>query len=134
VKDAFGFQWFLATHIRDVALPLPLRRLDFVTIRSANLERARRFYVDTLQFPVLDERKGEYFRIAIAGVSLCVDFDAGFAGQQPNQIGIAVSHLGFTREGLRSRGIKFTEGRRENETWLAVKDPDGHEILFLEEK
>ncbi len=134
MKDAFGFQWFLATHLRDIALPLPIRRLDFFTIRTANLERARRFYVDALQFPVLDEKKGEYFRIAIAGVPVCVDFDAGFGGQQANQIGVAVSHLGVTREALRGRGIKFAEGRRENETWLAVKDPDGHEILFLEEK
>lgn len=134
VKDAFGFQWFLATHVKDITLPLPIRRLDFFTLRTANLERARRFYVDVLQFPVLDEKKGKYLRIAIAGVPVCVDFDAGFAGQQPNQIGIAVSHLGITREALRGRGLKFTEGRRENETWLAIKDPDGHEIILIEEK
>ncbi|HTM89732.1 MAG TPA: VOC family protein [Terriglobales bacterium] len=134
VKDAFGFQWFLATHVRDITLPLPIRRLDFFTIRTANLERARRFYVDTLQFPVLDEKKGEYFRIAIAGVPVCVDFDPAFAGQQPNQIGVTVTHLGMAREGLRARKIRFTEGQRANETWLSVKDPDGHEILFIEEK
>jgi hypothetical protein len=90
--------------------------------------------VDTLQFPVLDEKKGEYFRIAIAGVPVCVDFDPAFAGQQPNQIGVTVTHLGMAREGLRARKIRFTEGQRANETWLSVKDPDGHEILFIEEK
>jgi PhnB protein len=134
VKDAFGFTWFLATHLRDIVLPLPIRGLNFFTIRTANLERARRFYVETLRFPVLDEKKGEYFRIAIAGVPVCVDSDAAFAGQQGNQIGITVTHLEVTREGLRARGIKFTEGQREDETWVAIKDPDGHEIIFIEEK
>jgi uncharacterized glyoxalase superfamily protein PhnB len=134
VKDATGFTWFITTHLRDIALPLPIRRLDFFTVRSANLERARRFYVDTLQFPVLDEKRGEYFRIAVAGVPVCVDFDAGFAGQQSNQIGITVGHLGFTREGLRARGIAFTEGQRADETWVAIKDPDGHEIIFIQDK
>ncbi len=134
VKDAFGFIWFITTHLRDIVLPLPIRRLDFFTIRTANLERARRFYVETLQFPVLDENKGEYFRIAVAGVPVCVDFDAAFSGQQTNQIGVTVTHLGMTREGLRSREIRFTEGQRANESWLSVKDPDGHEILFIEEK
>ena len=134
VRDPLGFTWFLATHIRDINFPLPIRGLDFFTIRTANLERARRFYVDTLQFPVRDEKKGEYFRMEIAGVLVCVDYDAGFAGQQANQIGVTVSHLGVTREGLRTRGIKFTEGQRTDETWVAIKDPDGHEIIFIQEK
>lgn len=134
VKDPTGFTWFITTHLRDIVLPLPIRRLDFFTIRTAHLERARRFYVETLQFPVLDENKGEYFRIAIAGVPVCVDFDAAFTGQQTNQIGVTVTHLGMTREGLRAREIRFTEGQRANESWLSVKDPDGHEILFIEEK
>lgn len=134
VKDPLGFIWFLATHIRDVALPLPIRKLDFFTFHTANLERARRFYVDMLQFPVLDEKKGEYFRMEVAGVPVCLDYDAGFSGQQPNQVGIAVSHLGLTREGLRGRGIKFTEGERAEQTWVTIKDPDGHEIIFIQEE
>lgn len=134
VKDPTGFTWYICTHLRDMPFPLPIRRLDFFTIRTGNLERARRFYVETMHFPVLDEHKGEYFRIALAGVPVCVDFDAGFTAQQPNQIGVVVSDLGFTREALRGRGLKFTEGRRANETWVAIKDPDGHEIIFIQEK
>lgn len=134
VKDPAGFTWFITTHLHDVVVPLAIQRLDFFTIRTGNLERARRFYVDTMQFPVLDENKGEYFRIAVAGVPVCVDFDAGFAGPQTNQIGVVVSHLGATRENLRARGLAFTEGRRADETWVAIKDPDGHEIIFIEEK
>ena len=134
VMDSFGFTWYITTHIRDFVLPLPLSRLDFFTIRTANLERARRFYVDTLRFPVLDEKQGEYFRVTIAGVPLCVDLEAGARGQQPNQIGVTVSHMGFTREGLRARGLQFTEGRRADQSWVTVRDPDGNEIIFLEEK
>ena len=132
--DPTGFTWFLATHVRDIALPLPIRRVEFFTLRTANLERARRFYVESLQLPVLDEKKGDYFRISVAGVPVCVDFDAAFEGRQSNQIGVAVSHLGVTREALRGRGIRFTEGRRDKEAWLSVKDPDGHEIIFMEDR
>ena len=90
--------------------------------------------MDTLRFPVLDEKQGEYFRVTIAGVPLCVDLEAGARGQQPNQIGVTVSHMGFTREGLRARGLQFTEGRRADQSWVTVRDPDGNEIIFLEEK
>jgi uncharacterized glyoxalase superfamily protein PhnB/catechol 2,3-dioxygenase-like lactoylglutathione lyase family enzyme len=134
VKDPTGFTWFITTHLHDVVVPLPIQRLDFFTIRTGDLERARRFYVETMQFPVLDENKGEYFRVAVAGVPLCVDFDAGFAGRATNQIGVVVSHLGATRENLRARGLAVSEGRRADQTWVAVKDPDGHEIIFIEEK
>jgi catechol 2,3-dioxygenase-like lactoylglutathione lyase family enzyme len=111
--------------------PLSLRRLQFFTIRTRNLPAARRFYVDLLGLDVVSEKPGEYVQVSIAGVPLCVDVTSDDSPQQPNQIGIEVDSLERTMEALRTRGITVATGSARSEHWASVKDPDGHEILFI---
>ena len=112
---------------------LPIRRLQFFTIRTKNLETARRFYVDDLGFPIMNEKAGEYFQVAIAGVPLCVDLSTGNAPTQANQIGIEVTDLDTTIAMLRKKGFVVREGARVEgaERWVAINDPDGHELIFI---
>ncbi len=112
--------------MRDIVV----QRFRFFTIRTRDLDKARQFHVELLRFPILDERNGEFFQVSIAGVPVCVDLDADFAGQA-SQIGIAVADLDGTRGALRERGLAISEGRSAKETWVAVKDPDGHEVVFI---
>jgi catechol 2,3-dioxygenase-like lactoylglutathione lyase family enzyme len=112
---------------------LPIRRLQFFTIRTRNLAAARQFYVDLLGFPVMNEKAGEYFQVEIAGVPLCVDLDTTGSLHQSNQMGIEVTDLGATREILRQKGLVVTEGSRpeSREGWVSIEDPDGHQLIFI---
>ena len=110
---------------------LPIRRLQFFTIRTRNLAAARRFYVDLLGLDVVSEEPGEYVQVSIAGVPVCVDATADDTARQPNQIGIEVDNLERTIEALRTCGLTVATGSARGERWASVKDPDGHEILFI---
>jgi catechol 2,3-dioxygenase-like lactoylglutathione lyase family enzyme len=105
-------------------------RLQFFTIHTRNLDTARQFYVEVLGFPIVEERRGEFFQVSIAGVPVCVDLDTSFTGA-PNQIGITVSNLESTIAALRERRLVISEGRSTKAGWAAVKDPDGHELIFI---
>jgi catechol 2,3-dioxygenase-like lactoylglutathione lyase family enzyme len=107
-----------------------VQRLQFFTIHTRDLGKARQFYVEVLGFPIVEEREGEFFQVSIAGVPVCVDLDTSFTGQ-PNQIGITVGDLESTMAALRKLGLAIAEGRSTKETWAAVKDPDGHEVIFI---
>jgi len=110
---------------------IPTVRLQFFTIRTHNLTAARHFYVDLLGFDVVSEKPGEYIQVAIAGVPVCVDVAPESTPQQPNQIGIEVADLQQTLQYLYERGLSVATGSAANERWASVKDPDGHEILFI---
>ncbi len=51
---------------------LAIRRFDFVTIYSRDLEASKKFYVGLLEFQVLREVRNEFFQIDVAGVPICV--------------------------------------------------------------
>ena len=110
---------------------LPVARLQFFTIRTHDLPAARRFYVDRLGFDIISEKAGEYIQVEIAGVPVCVDSEAPGNPQQRNQIGIEVSDLQQTIEYLQERGLSAVTGSAGSEHWASVKDPDGHELLFI---
>ena len=110
-----------------------IERFQFFTIRTSDLQTAYRFYVELLGFPVIREEPGNFFQVSIAGVPVCVDLHPDQHGWQPNQIGVEVSDLAATVKFLQGKGCQASEGSRPNsgERWAAIKDPDGHEIIFL---
>ena len=110
---------------------LPIRRLQFFTIHTKNLETARQFYVDRLGFPIMSEQAGEYFQVA--GVPVCVDLSKNNEPAQPNQIGIEVTDVDTITATLRNQGLVVSEGSRaaSTERWVAIHDPDGHELIFI---
>jgi catechol 2,3-dioxygenase-like lactoylglutathione lyase family enzyme len=112
---------------------IPVRGLQFFTIRTRDLSRARRFYVEVLRFPVLEETPGQFFQVSLGGVPICVDYDADFT-QQSNQIGIRVGSLEQTAAFLQEQGVSASRGQNAGESWITIQDPDGHEIIFLQDK
>jgi catechol 2,3-dioxygenase-like lactoylglutathione lyase family enzyme len=110
---------------------LPIRRLDFVTIYSKDLEASKKFYVGLLEFPVLRESRNEFFQIDVAGVPICVDLTQE---TRQNTMGLEVEDLAATASVLRQKGLKIHSGSSNSaarEDWIAVKDPDGNEVVFL---
>jgi len=110
---------------------LGIHKLDFVTIYTKNLAASREFYAKRLEFPIIRERQNEFFQIEVAGVPICVDLDTTQPHQ--NNLGVVVSDLAATEAALRERNLTVTSGHTADseERWLAVKDPDGNEIIFL---
>ena len=111
-----------------------IERFQFFTIRTSDLQTAYRFYVELLGFPVIREEPGNFFQVSIAGVPVCVDLHPDQRGWQPNQIGVGVSDLAATVKFLQGKGCQVSEvgpPANSGERWAAIKDPDGHEIIFL---
>lgn len=112
---------------------LSIRRLEFVTIYTRDLEQARRFWVTVLGCKVLRESPKEFVQIEIAGVPICIDLlDPGASGQS-NNIGVLVDDLEKTTSALRGKGLEVSSGFNPTslERWAAVKDSDGNELIFL---
>ena len=113
---------------------LPIRRVDFVTIYTKNLTASRKFYVDTLGFPLMRQVASEFFQFDLAGVPICVDLDQH--GTHQNNIGLEVDDLAATVAALRQKGLAVHSGANHafNEEWVGVRDPDGNEVIFLVKK
>lgn len=110
---------------------LAIRRFDFVTIYSRDLEASKKFYVGLLEFQVLREVRNEFFQIDVAGVPICVDLNQVETHQ--NTIGLEVEDLAATESRLRQMGLEVHSGSNvaSREDWVGVKDPDGNEVIFL---
>ncbi|HEY6328133.1 MAG TPA: VOC family protein [Blastocatellia bacterium] len=107
--------------------------ITFVTLRTNDLNAAHAFYVDKLGFPVLEEKAGDFFQVSIGGVPFCIDLSKEREPFQPSQIGITVADLNPLTEALMACGFSPAVGERPDggEKWAIVKDPDGHELIFL---
>ncbi len=112
---------------------VPVERFQFFTIWTKNLAASLKFYVEVLGFPVLREQAGNFFQVEIARVPICIDLHPEGGAAQPNQIGVEVSSLDRTIVALQEKGIAVHQGIRpgSEERWAAIKDPDGHELIFL---
>lgn len=116
-----------------VTLSECIESVEFVTLWSKNLEASRAFYIDRLGLSILSERAGEFFQFVISGLPICVDYHAERSGNETNQIGIRVNDLEATVDLLERSGFEVKRGGRQKpaERWASIKDPDGHELIFL---
>jgi len=113
----------LTQHIDSIA---------FVTLQSKNLARSRTFYIDRLGLPVCDERPGEFFQFEIGRLRVCVDYHEGIGDYEANQIAARVDDLEATIALLEESGFEVRRGKLEASwQWASIKDPDGHELIFL---
>jgi catechol 2,3-dioxygenase-like lactoylglutathione lyase family enzyme len=114
-------------------LNLHVESVEFVTLWSKNVEASRAFYIDRLGLPSLRERAGEFFQFEIAGVPVCVDYHPERSGTETNQIGLRVRNLEATVALVEQRGFEVRRGEQQEtaERWASIKDPDGHELIFI---
>lgn len=112
------------------------------TIAVSDIERARRFYGETLGLKVKDER-ADGIRYEAGGGSLVLVYPSQFAGTaQSTYMGFDVEDVEKAVEELRSRGVVFEEydlpglktvdgiAEIQGEKGAWFKDPDGN-ILAL---
>jgi len=115
----------------------PFTRCAFVAVTTADLRRARKFWKDRMGFPVVRQKRGDFFMVDAAGLRLCVDLADGKAhrsGGSDPIIGLKVKSLGETLAALARRGIRPSKGpvSTPRGSYAELKDPDGRTVVLTE--
>ncbi len=120
-----------ATH--DLPPVPPVRALDFVTIPTQDVERARRFYGETLGLRRDDHAEYEFW----AGSTCLAIWDpttAGrtFAPQKNGHLALQVDDVAATKAALEARGVQFASEPFDTGVCHMVMftDPDGNDLLL----
>ena len=111
-----------------------VEKVDFVSVLTRDISRAKRFYSETLGLPI--ESDGEHdLEFRLGQVTLDV-FDPSSIGQEfaPNPAGIAirVADVEAARSELEAKGVQFDGETIETgvcrQAWF--KDPDGNALML----
>jgi catechol 2,3-dioxygenase-like lactoylglutathione lyase family enzyme len=112
-----------------------IERTDFVNIPVRDLERAKRFYGETLGLPRNPHTKEQFPEYETGNVTLLL-LDTEYVGTEfsPNcaAIGLRVADVEQARQELLAKGVEF-----ESETWDSgvchmafFRDPDGNALAL----
>jgi catechol 2,3-dioxygenase-like lactoylglutathione lyase family enzyme len=111
-----------------------VERVDFVSVLTQDLARAKRFYTEVLGLAIESEGESD-MELRLGQVTLDV-FDPSSIGQQfaPNPAGIAirVADVDAARGELEAKGVAFDGETIETgvckQAWF--KDPDGNALML----
>jgi len=111
-------------------------RHAFVALTTRDLARARRFWVDALGFPLLQDEPG-HFMVDAGGVRLCVDTadgDLHREGSTDPVVGLRVPSLEAALAALAKRGVRPEKGPTPSRggSWALLRDPDGRGVVVTE--
>jgi len=112
-------------------------RYSFVAITTLDLDRARRFWVDALGFPVTEEEAGHFFIVDAGGLRLCIDIaddDIHTPGSTDPVIGLKVKSVRRVIEELGKRGVDPDRGPiiGPRGAYAELRDPDGRAMIITE--
>ena len=112
-------------------------RYSFVAITTLDLDRARRFWVDALGFPVTEEEAGHFFIVDAGGLRLCIDAaddDIHNAGSSDPVIGLKVTSVRKVLEEVAKRGVEPARGSvmGPRGAYAELRDPDGRAMIITE--
>jgi len=114
---------------------LEIERVDFLSIASQDIERSRRFYLETLALPLDHDVPTGGFEVTCGQVTLGVwepeKMGLPFA-PNPNDIALRVADVAAARSELETKGVRF-----EGETldtgvchMAFFHDPDGNALML----
>jgi len=113
---------------------MELERVDFVSVLTQDIPRAKRFYSEVLGLPI--ESEGEHdLEFTLGQVTLDV-FDPSSIGQEfapsPAGIAIRVSDVAAARAELEEKGVGFDGDIVHTSVcdMTFFKDPDGNALLL----
>lgn len=112
-------------------------RYSFVAITTLDLDRARRFWVDGLGFPVTEEETGHFFIVDAGGLRLCIDLaddDIHKPGSTDPVVGLKVKSVRKVLEDLATRGVEPDRGPVIGPpgSYAELRDPDGRAVIITE--
>jgi catechol 2,3-dioxygenase-like lactoylglutathione lyase family enzyme len=115
-------------------MPITVERVDFISIPTQDVERSRRFYLDTLGLP-LDRETRAGFEVNAGQVTLGVWQPEGMGlpfAPNPNDVALRVPDVAAARASLEGAGVRF-----EGETidtgvchMAFFHDPDGNALML----
>jgi catechol 2,3-dioxygenase-like lactoylglutathione lyase family enzyme len=114
---------------------LIVERTDFVSVPITDIERATRFYRDTLGLPVVDPRGFPEFQLG-ENVSLYLidptKTGSSFEGPHSSSIALRVPDVADARAELESRGVSFDGDTLDTGVchMAFFRDPDGNALML----
>ncbi len=113
---------------------IEVEHVDFVSLPSRNIQRARRFYLETLGLPhETDTPVG--FEVKAGQVTLSVwepeKIDLPFA-PNPNELALRVDDVEAARKALEQKGVKFKQETLDTGVchMAFFEDPDGNALML----
>jgi catechol 2,3-dioxygenase-like lactoylglutathione lyase family enzyme len=114
---------------------LIVERTDFISVPVTDMERAKRFYGETLGLPRISERGFPEFQLG-ENVSVYLirmeDVGSAWSGPHSAHIALRVADVALTRRELEGRGIEF-EGEIFDSGVCHMaffRDPDGNQFML----
>jgi catechol 2,3-dioxygenase-like lactoylglutathione lyase family enzyme len=113
---------------------IDVERVDFVSLPSRNIQRARRFYLETLGLP-LETDTPVGFEVKAGQVTLSVwepeKIDLPFA-PNTNEIAFRVKDVAAARKTLQEKGVKFKDETLDSGVchMAFFEDPDGNALML----
>jgi catechol 2,3-dioxygenase-like lactoylglutathione lyase family enzyme len=108
----------------------------FIAFTTADLAKAKRFWVTLLGFPIVREDEN-YLMVDACGVRLCFDLPDSDDHRIPGSdgvVGLRVKDLDAALAALASRGVGAVAGPFDDAhgKWAKLVDPDGRSIVLTE--
>ncbi len=113
---------------------IEVERVDFVSLPSRNIQRARRFYLETLGLP-LETDTPVGFEVKAGQVTLSVwepeKVGVPFA-PNPNDVAFRVKDVEASRKTLEQKGVKFKDETLDSGVchMAFFHDPDGNALML----
>jgi catechol 2,3-dioxygenase-like lactoylglutathione lyase family enzyme len=114
---------------------LIVERTDFISVPVTDVERAERFYEETLGLPKISKRGFPEFQLG-DNVSVYLirmeDVGSAFAGPHTAHVALRVPDVAEARRELEARGVEFDGDILDTSVchMAFFKDPDGNQFML----
>jgi catechol 2,3-dioxygenase-like lactoylglutathione lyase family enzyme len=114
---------------------LIVERTDFISVPVTDMERAKRFYEETLGLPRISERGFPEYQLG-ENVSVYLirmeDVGGSYSGPHTAHIALRVPDVAETRRELEAKGVEFEGDILDTSVchMAFFKDPDGNQFML----
>jgi len=114
---------------------LIVERTDFISVPVTDMERARRFYGETLGLPLVSDPGFPEFQLGENISVYLLDMEqvgSSFQGPHTAHVALRVPDVAEARAELESRGVEFAGEIHDSGVchMAFFKDPDGNQLML----
>jgi catechol 2,3-dioxygenase-like lactoylglutathione lyase family enzyme len=114
---------------------LIVERTDFISVPVTDMDRAKRFYEETLGLPRVSERGFPEYQLG-ENVSVYLirmeDVGSSYSGPHTAHVALRVPDVAVTRRELEAKGVEFEGDILDTSVchMAFFKDPDGNQFML----